>query len=347
MRFAIVGCGAVGARAARQLLSTPGVDEVILRDTRVDHLHALAASLGEAALAEEPPYDAAPRADAIIIATPAGTHAPLAAAALARRAWVVSVSDSIDDVRLLLALDEEARRAGRAVAAGAGLAPGLTCVLARFGSHAFRSVDEIHVAKVGTGGPACARQHHRALSDTALDWRDGEWVRRRGASGRELSWFPEPIGGRDCYRAALPDALLLVSEFPDTARITSRMGATRRDRLTMHLPMLRPPHAEGGPGGVRVELRGTRLDGARDVAVYGVMDRPAVAAGAVAAVTALWAVTGQLRVNGAGGLARLVDAAPFLRELSIRGIRAAVFDGTPRVPPLPQPLSDAVDKPAN
>ena len=347
MRLAVIGCGAVGARAARQLLSTPGVDQLVLRDERVEHLHALAASLGEAARAEEPPYTIAPAADAVIVATPAGTHARLAVAALERGASVVSVSDSIEDVRLLLALDDDARRVNRSVVVGAGMAPGLSCVLARFGARSFRSVDEVHVAKVGTGGPACARQHHRALSDTALDWRDGIWVRRRGASGRELSWFPEPIGARDCYRAALPDALLLVSEFPEATRITSRMAATRRDRLTMHLPMLRPPHAEGGPGGARVELRGERLDGGRDVAVYGVMDRPAVAAGAVAAVAALWALDERLRLPGAGGLARLVDAAPFLRELSTRGIRTAVFDGTPRVPPLPQPLAEpAIDGPS-
>ena len=27
-----------------------------------------------------------------------------------------------------------------------------------------------------------------------------------GGTGRELCWFPDPIGGRDCYRAALADA---------------------------------------------------------------------------------------------------------------------------------------------
>jgi hypothetical protein len=276
--------------------------------------------------------------DAVILASPTGTHFRPAREAVERGISVVSVSDAIEDVQLLLTLHETARRRGCTVVVGAGFSPGLTCLLARFGARSFSAVDELHIAKVGTGGRACARQHHRALSGTAVDWRDGEWVRRRGGSGRELSWFPEPIGGRDCYRAALPDAILLVPEFPGVSRVTARLGATRRDRLTMHLPMLTPPHPEGGPGGARVELRGWRGD-AREVAVYGVMDRPAVAAGAVAALAARAAVDGSLFAPGAAGLAHVADPVPMLRDLAERGIRAAVFDGTPRVPAVPFPTA--------
>jgi hypothetical protein len=336
VRVAVIGCGAVGARAARQLVSTAGVETVVLRDTHVEWLRSVGESLGPSAHVEEPPYGPAPDVDAVILATPSGTHVALARAALARGAAVISTSDSIEDVRLLLTLDDEARRRDRPVLVGAGFAPGLTCVLARFGARAFDVVDEIHVAKAGTGGPACARQHHRALAGPALDWRDGVWVRRRGASGRELVWFPEPVGGRDCYRAALADPLLLVPEFPGAGRITARMAATRRDRLTMRLPMLVPPHAEGGPGAARVEIRGRRGT-SREVAVYGVMDRAGVAAGAVAALSTVWALEGRLRGHGAAGLAGMVDPAAFLAELAARGTRVAMFDGTPRVPPLPEP----------
>ena len=144
--------------------------------------------------------------------------------------------------KVLDALNKESGLLGRIIVAGV-----------------FDHVDEIHVAKVGTGGPSCAAAHHRALGGTALDWRDGEWVTRRAGSGRELCWFPDPIGGEDCYRAALADAVLLAPAFPGIARITARMGANRRDRITSRFPMLRPPHPEGGPGGARVEVRGQRL----------------------------------------------------------------------------------------
>jgi hypothetical protein len=159
-----------------------------------------------------------------------------------------------------------------------------------------------------------------------MDWRAGAWHRRRAGSGRELCWFPDPVGGQDCYRANLPDAHLLHGAFPDAERITARMGATRRDRLTAGLPMLRKPHPEGTIGAVRVELRGRR-GMSRDIAILGAMDRPGVAAGCVAAVAAVFAGEGSVHRRGVGGLAELVAPVPFLAELARRGVRAAVFDG--------------------
>jgi hypothetical protein len=239
---------------------------------------------------------------------------------------VVSVTDSVPEVQELLALDGPARVAGVHVVVGAGFSPGLSCVLAALGARALEQVDEVHVAKVGTGGPACARQHHRALAGEAVDLRDGEWQRRRGGSGRELCWFPEPIRALDCYRAALPDAILLAPAFPGARRVTARMAANRRDRLTARLPMLRRPHPEGDLGGVRVEVRG-RQGSVLDERVLGAVDRPAVAAGAVAALACRWASEGRLSRTGAAGLATLAEPGPFLAALADRGVKVAVFEG--------------------
>ena len=58
-----------------------------------------------------------------------------------------------------------------------------------------------------------------------------EWTRRPGFSGRELLWFPDPIGGRDCYRAALVDPLLLAPHFVDADRtvLNTRLSLARID----------------------------------------------------------------------------------------------------------------------
>src|SRR5690606_30805804 len=136
-------------------------------------LDALAESLGPKAEVQHAPYDDVPAVDGIVLATPSSMQPQLAHAALEHRIPVVAPADAVDDVRLLLSLDGEARRHGVPVVVGAGFAPGLTCVLAAFGAQSFEVVDEIHVAKAGTGGPSCARSHHRALSGTAFDWRDG------------------------------------------------------------------------------------------------------------------------------------------------------------------------------
>jgi predicted dinucleotide-binding enzyme len=324
-RVGIVGAGAVGARLARQLMST-GMNEVVLRDELPDRLEAVTRSLGDGACADRAGFTDPLDVDVVVLAGPAGVHAEQAEVFLRRGQSVVSTSDARNDVRSLLDLDHEARERGVVVAVGAGFSPGLTCVLAAHAATEFDRVDEVHVAKVGTGGPACARQHHHALGRMALDWRDGGWVERPGGSGRELCWFPDPIGAVDCYRGALPDALVLVPAFPGVRRVTARVGATRRDRLTARLPMLWPTHPEGGPGGIRVELRGPR-NGTSDVIVYGAMDRPAVAAGAVGAVAVQHILDGSVRRHGAAGLAELVEPLPFLTELARRGVRAAVFEG--------------------
>lgn len=322
--IAVVGVGAVGARTARQLVSSNDVGGVVLRDVDEERAAVAARSLGSSA--EVVTTGDLPAVEVAVLATPAGTHVELARELLARNVSVVSTSDSVDDVRGLLDLDAEARERGRSVVVGAGFSPGLSCVLARHAAAAVDAVDEIHVAVTGTGGPACARQHHRALAGWSIDWRDGGWVTRRGGSGRELCFFPDPVGGQDCYRAARPEALLLVPAFPGLSRATARLAATRRDRLTARLPMLRKPHPEGGPGGIRVEVRGRR-GGGRQVRVLGAMDRPAVAAGAVAAGAVACVLDGSVARAGAAGLAELVDPVPFLAELARRGVKAAVFEG--------------------
>lgn len=325
MRFLVLGAGAVGTRLARQLASTEGVEEVRLRDPDGARLAAVAESLGAPAVLDDGPIDAPAEVDVVVVAAPARRHGELARTFVGRGVPVVSTADAVDDVRALLDLDAEARERDLPVVVGAGFAPGLTCVLARHAADQLDAVDEIHVASSGTGGPACARHHHAALAGRSVDWKDGGWITRPGGSGRELCWFPDPLGGLDCYRAALADALVLVPAFPGVQRVTSRVAATRRDRLTARLPMLWPTHPEGGPGGVRVEVRGRRGSG-RDVVVYGAMDRPAVAAGAVAAVAALQVAEGGVAA-GAAGLASRVAPVPFLTELRRRGVRAAVFAG--------------------
>jgi hypothetical protein len=289
---------------------------------------AVVESLGEAATAHDgDPLEAAAAADVAVLCQGTDAHAPLAAALLHQDVSVVSVADDPDDVNRLLDLDAEATERGRSVVVGAGFSPGLTCLLAAHAATTLDRVDEIHVARAGTGGPACAQRHHRALGGTALDWRDGGWVRRAAGSGRELCWFPDPIGGRDCYRAGLAEPRLLVRAFPTVERVTARVAANRRDRMTGRLPMLRPPHPDGGPGAVRVELRGERANDGRVVVVYGAMEVPSAAAGAVAARAAELVLAGEVRRPGAGGLAELVDPLAVLRELADRGIKAAAFTG--------------------
>ena len=162
---------------------------------------------------------------------PAGSQAKSAAGAVSRGWSVISTSWSEPDVRALLGLDEEARQRKVAVVVGAGFSPGLGALLASHGAKSLDLVDEIHLTRAGSAGPADARCYHAALSERSLDWFDGSWLRRPGGSGRQLSYFPEPIGPRDCYRAGLVDSLLL--------RLTLAEQATGAKSLADHIEALR------------------------------------------------------------------------------------------------------------
>jgi Semialdehyde dehydrogenase, NAD binding domain len=320
-RVGVIGAGAVGARTARQLSSTPGVEVLISSHDR-SRANTVAEAMGPTVTAVDAVMPA--DVDAVVIATPAPQH-EFAEPFLHAGVPVVTTTDDREDCWRLLSLDGLASDLGLSLVVGAGFAPGLSCLLARFATASFESVDEIHVAKHGTGGPACARQHHHALASTGQIWRDGDWRDRTGGSGRELCWFPDPVGAHDCYNAELPDPLLLLRGFPTADRLSARMSATRRDRLTSRLPMLRKPHPEGGLGGIRVEVRGVR-NGQRSNEVLGAIDRPGIAAGAVAAVAAIRIALVPGKHIGAIVLSDAeIDTAAFLEDLAERGVKAARY----------------------
>lgn len=277
----VIGLGAVGSRVARQLVESGR--SVIVHDLEPSTFDALR-DLDRCSFSESIDAFSDSSCDSIVLCTPA-PQTNLATTFVDRGLDVVSVSDDPDDVYELVALHERARENRVRLVVGAATSPGMSGLLAAELALRLDTVDEIHVAFHGTGGPACARQHHRALGGDALGWHDDEWIERPGGSGRELLWFPEPVGGKDCYRAELADPIVLNRSFPETSRISARVSATRRDRLTARLPMMSPPHAEGGLGGLRVEVRGSR-DGQRVTEVAGIAERTAIIAASVAASVA-------------------------------------------------------------
>lgn len=322
MQILVEGVGAVGARTARQLADAAEVERVHVGGTDERRTRAVAASCGPHVVAVRAGQSVA-GVDAVVLAGRAGTHAGSAAVHLGLGRHVVSVSDDLADVQGLLDLGAEARERGLTVVAGAGFSPGLSCLLVRHAAEPLDRVEQVHVARVGAGGPACAEQRRRALRGQALQWTDQRWERRRAGGGPRICWFPDPVGGMECRVAALPDPLLLVPALPDVVRVTARLGAGPLERLSARL-RLPARHPEEGPlGAVWVEVRGRRGP-ATETVVLGALDRPAVAAGAVAALAARGAATGRF-APGAGGLAS-ADPGPMLGDLAAVGVKGAVFE---------------------
>jgi hypothetical protein len=303
----IVGRGIVGRRVERMLHELP----IAVHDPRA------------------PAFGRAVPGDVVVLAQ-GGDHARSSADALERGLHVVSAGDGVADTRAQLTLDQLAREAGVTLVIGAALAPGLAGLIARHLAAGLAAVDEIHVAVHGTAGPTCARAHHTSLRRPALGWHDGSWVEYIGGSGRELCWFPEPIGARDCYRAEHTAPLLLQRAFPDADRISMRRSATRRDRLTARLPMLRAPHQEGGVGALRVEVRGAAPTGERVCVIAGVAER----VGSAAAATVAAFVAHLLEAGLPAGVVvpgdRNLATLELLHRVEGYGVRLQLFTGIPQ-----------------
>jgi saccharopine dehydrogenase-like NADP-dependent oxidoreductase len=326
VRALVIGAGAVGTKVAQQLLSSNAVDKILLRDISPEKLGVASKTLGSRVEVEHFPFSQNMDADVVVVASPRGTQLEAVKKAISLRRPTVVVSDGLSETVSILSLEKEAFEFGVPVVVGTGFAPGLSCVLTAYGKTLLEKTEEIHVSKMGTGGPACALVHHRALSRMSFGWREGKWDKRLGGSGRELLWFPEPIGSQDCYHAALSDPILLHNAFPEVSRISAKMAATRRDRFTAFFPMLSPPHDEGGVGAIRVELRGSN-NGVQENIVLGVSERPALAAASVTALTSEYILKQKINLNHMSTLALIVEPSEFLSELTKRSITVEIFEG--------------------
>jgi len=322
----VVGAGVTGSRVVEYLVQR--AHQVQLYDTnryRAQRLAALHRDNGFRVSFVEP---AEIGSSEVVVVACGSPHAAIVKHLLDAGAHVVSLSDDLSDINALLALDAHALQRERMLVVGAAMSPGLSGVLVRQVEERFDSIDEVHVALHGTGGPECARQHHKTLSGQAIGWHDDDWLRRPGGSGRELCWFPEPVGAYDCYRAAMPDPMLLKRAIPTLQRVSARVSATRRDRLTSRLPMLTSPHAEGGMGALRVEVRGN-IGAARCVEVAGIAERVAQAAGLLAGVMAHGLATNVVAGSGVRVLGEeSIPNAWVYQQLAASGLRVHRFVGS-------------------
>lgn len=313
LAIGLVGAGVVGDRVKQRVNTIRPAARLVEFDTRhVDiSTSTLASGLG-----------------AVILAHP-GPHHLVARRFLQRGVPVVSIGDQVDDVRALLDLDALAVEHGVPLVVGAGMSPGLVGLLARHLADSLSAVDEVHVGVHGTAGPACARQHHRALAGTATNLHDGSEITARAGTGRLLAWFPEPVGAYDCYQAEIPAPLIIKRAFPEVERVQARLSANRRDRLTSRLPMLKRPHSEGGIGAVRVEVRGNDQAGARVTLIAGIAELVGTAAAATALAFTDLVLDGGVEPGlVVPGEARL-DTLRLLRSTERLGVRLQEFTGVP------------------
>jgi len=321
----LVGTGQVGVRAARQLVDTPGLDRIWITSRDPSRAADLVEAMGERATVHPSTRGTRPALPDGVTGVAVATGAPEA------YRWVRAAVDAGVPVAAVVddgfgAMEDAATEHGVAVVAGCGLGPGLTEVLARHAADTFDVVDEVHVARVGAAGPACIEAVKDARRETPGEWRDGAWRTDR-AFGPELLWFPEPMDAREC-QLVRSGVAACIATVPDVRHATARLGAPPTvGRFRRGLG--RDPKDQGW-GAVRVEVSGWR-DGTAGSVVYGVVDRTAVVAGVVLAVTAAGLVggvdAGIATTAGVRTLGEVTAPVPFLTELGRRGVKAAVFEG--------------------
>ncbi len=324
----LVGAGAVASRAARQLVETQGVESVLIASRRAEQGETLAAAMGPLATAIQwsPDQPLPDGVDVIACAVPGDAESSVASAAVRAGIPFVSTGDDPAGIASLQALNIATRDAGVPVVVGAGLAPGLSDVLARHAADALDSVDEINIARFGVAGNVCRATYKSARKERAMAVAGGVLVSVK-RSGHELVWFPDPVGARETTFVATGVGLLRAA-FPG-ADIVRASSADLETSSKFTWPR---KAASDGWGALRVEvwgMRGVR----REVVVYGVIERTAMAAGTVLAVTAAalgGALPGLVATStGTHGLGEIVSARAFLAELAERGVKSAVFEGVP------------------
>jgi hypothetical protein len=314
----LAGTGAVGLRAARQLVDSSGVDRLLVGARRPRYAHELAAALGAAA--EPHSFRAGDEipdgVDVVASALPDELDAAVARAAVDAGVPIASAADCSGAIAALRSLDAAAVDCGVTIAAGCGFAPGLSEVLARHAATLYESVDEVRVARAGWAGPCSAAAVRRERRDVPAVYRDGVW--RESGHRVEQVWFPEPVAVAECDSVRGGSELVL-DAMGRVDAVTWLLADVVRRRFRRH--------DDDGFGAIRVEVYGRRAD-ARDVTVYGALDRVSIATGAVLALAALRLAAGPTP-PGMHSLGALVDTTAFLGELATRGVRAAAFEGAP------------------
>jgi hypothetical protein len=326
----VVGAGAVGARAAVQLAATPTIERVLVADADPRRAHEVAEETGRAEVVEWAPGEPFPIGTvAVACALPLAHDVAVAKQAVEARIAVATCGETPAGVLALLDLDDAAREAGVAVVAGAGFAPGLSEVLARYAADRVDAVEEVHVASLGSAGPASRRWVRRSFVEAAMELRDGRTLSRRPLGDRRLVPFPAPMGTVECRRASSPVPHLVAACVSEARRVGFRRALRWSDLAGAGLPGRSRARASRSSsiGALHVEVR-ARRGGEREILTFGAVDRVGAAAGTVLALAALEvAGAGEGRAPaGARPLGLLVEPERFLVALAQRGVRAATFD---------------------
>jgi len=239
-------------------------------------------------------------------------------------------------------IDAAARASGARLVLGTGIVPGISNVIVRALSDTLGGVDEIETSLLlnagDVSGPASFDYFLRELAvpfDVHVDGRDRTV---RAFSAPRLVEYPPPVGARLSYLFPFSDQVLYPRTMGVRTAVTRlaiepgwlskalsviahtgasqllAIGAIRHAIARQHKAA---PSDKGARFALRVDIR--RGQNSRHATLSGQTQADAAAAGAAGVARAL--IEGEIREPGAWMPEQVIDPAPFLSRLAVRGLK--------------------------
>jgi len=278
MRIAVIGAGAMGRWAVKELGISPEVDEILVGDCNEEQARAVATVHG-GDRARAVVVDASDRAsverviagcDAMVNATQHFWNLTVMHAAAATGVHYTDMGGLFHVTRQQVELDEEFRKAGVTAVIAMGGAPGVTNVLARYGAERLDVIEEAHAycgnvdetdwsRYAGWVVPYSLETLCDEFSVTAPQFVDGLWDESvTGGQGVADVDFGEPAGILEAHHTIHSEPftfwhawkdkglrsatfrLSLPCEFTAQMRFLNRIGMTRADEIEVKGCKVRP-----------------------------------------------------------------------------------------------------------
>jgi saccharopine dehydrogenase-like NADP-dependent oxidoreductase len=278
MKIAVVGAGAMGRWAVKELAVSPEVDEIVVGDYSEDQARAVASEQGGGKAApvfvdardQESVKKAIAGCDAMVNATQHFWNISVMHAAAAAGVHYTDMGGLFHVTKQQVELDGEFRKAGVTAVIAMGGAPGVTNILAKYGADRLDTVEEAHalcgnVDDTDWSGydgwvvPYSLETLCDEFSVTAPEFVDGHWdTGITGGEGLEALDFGEPAGlleahftihsepftfwrtWKDKGLRSATFKLSLPAEFTAQMLFLNRIGMTRTDEVEVKGGRVRP-----------------------------------------------------------------------------------------------------------
>ena len=278
MRIAVIGAGAMGRWAVKELAISPEVDEIVVGDYHEEQARAVAAAQGggkaKAVFVDARDAESVKRAiagcDAMVNATQHFWNINVMHAAAAAKVHYTDMGGLFHVTKQQVELAGEFEKAGVTAVIAMGGAPGVTNILAKYGAERLDTVEEAH-ALCGNVDDTDWRGYDgwvvpyslETLCDefnvTAPEFVDGRWnMDITGGEGQEDLDFGEPAGilkahftihsepftfwhtWKDQGLRSATFKLSLPAEFTGQMRFLNTIGMTRTDEVEVKGGHVRP-----------------------------------------------------------------------------------------------------------